>query len=176
MGAFAGRADGGGERPGHAQSASGSYDVMSADGRVHFTGQVAADGSTAMITAARSGFVPFTITASRRPDVDALPAALVGTFTGSGVGANGDRFQVWLSIDPGGNATLEADVIQTTSGGAKQFATLQVSPNGVITSPTSSGQIAALQATNGGLALQYHFVVSETGYQNTFQVSLTGSG
>jgi len=157
-------------------NANGSYDVMSTDGVVHFTGQVAANGQTAQITAARSGFVPFTITASRRPDVNALPAALVGTFTGSGTGANGDRFQVWLSIDPGGNTTLEADVIQSTSGGAKQFATLQVSPNGVLTSPTSSGQVATLQGTTGALTLTYNFVVAATGYQNTFQVPLTAGG
>ena len=80
------------------------------------------------------------------------------------------------AFGPVGNATLEADVIQSTSGGAKQFATLQVSPNGVVTSPTSSGQIATLQATNGALTLTYNFVVAANGYQNTFQVPLTAGG
>jgi uncharacterized repeat protein (TIGR01451 family) len=151
-------------------NAAASFDVTSSDGLVHFTGQVAADRQTARITAARTGFVAFTVTASRRADVNALPGALVGTFKGSGAANNGDRLQVRLSIDPGGNATLEAEVLGTTA--ARQFATLDVSPAGVLISPDGNRQVGVLQGANGALTLTYNYVLTQTGYQNTFPVPL----
>ena len=144
----------------------GSFDVFSADNLVHFTGQVAADRQSAKITAARQGFVTFSVTAPRATDVDALPNTLVGTFNGSGVAANGDRLQVRLSIDPGGNSTFEGEVVQPNSTtGLLQFNHFSV---------TSDGRLDAgiLQVQNNKLVLTYNYQDQARSYQNTFQVPL----
>jgi uncharacterized repeat protein (TIGR01451 family) len=146
----------------------GSFSATSVDGLVQFSGQISADHQTATIAANRPGVLNFSLTALRRVDVNALPAGLTGTFKGAGAAANGDQFQVRLSIDPGGNATVQAQVI----GLGLQFATLQVMPNGVLISPDGNRQVGTLQAGNNGLILTYNYVVASVGYQNTFQVAL----
>jgi hypothetical protein len=150
----------------------GSFDVFSPDQQVvHFTGQIAADGKSATITAARAGFGMFSVTAPRVPDVGPLPNTLVGTFNGAGVAANGDQLQVRLSIDSGGNSTFEGDAIRANSNGALgQFGHFYVTSDGRLTDPGTNGEAGILQVQNGMLVLTYNYGAGS--YHNRFQVPL----
>jgi hypothetical protein len=151
----------------------GSFDAFSSDQLAHFTGQVAADRQSATITADRTGVVSFTVTASRALDVGPLPNTLVGTFSGFGVAANGDRLHVLFSIDPGGNSSFEGDVVRSGSIGALfQFGNFYVTSDGQLNDPgTPPHQVGTLQVQNNNLVLNYSFV-TQSGYQNNFRVSL----
>ncbi len=115
----------------------------------------------------------YTITAPRLPDVNPLPNPLIGTFTGFAQAANGDRIRVRMTNDPVGNATFHAEVIRTGAGGIRnQFATFFVTADGRVLNPavTPPIEVGALQVAGNNLTLTYNF--QQTGYQNTFQVTL----
>ncbi len=158
-------------------NADGTFSVLSADRLVRITGKVAADGQSATITAQRIGSAPFSVTAPRAPDLSQppLPSNLVGTWNGFGQAANGDRLQIRLSIDPGGNSTLVADLVQAgTAGGRSQFANFLVTPDGRLTNPDGNREVGLLQVQGNQLVLTYNFqATTPTPYQNTFQVPLT---
>jgi hypothetical protein len=162
--------------------ADGSFDVFSSDQLVHFTGQIAADRQSAAITAARSGFVPFTVTAPRLQDVDPtpLPNYLVGTFNGTGAANDGSSLTVRMSIDPGGNATFEDEAVPVNTVTRRlQFAhfyvTLAPDGRGRVLDPNGNQpiQVGTLQVQNNVLVLTYNFSQGGSSpYQNQFQVQL----
>jgi hypothetical protein len=151
-----------------ALKADGSFEVTSADGVVRFTGQIAADRQSAAITATRPDFLSFTVTAPRLPDVGLLPSTLVGTFHGSATAANSDRLDLEMSIDPGGNCTSRAAMIQAGfSLLRQQFGTLYVTADGRLTDPDGNREVGLLQVSGNSLMLTYTFL--QSGYENTFQ-------
>jgi uncharacterized repeat protein (TIGR01451 family) len=152
----------------------GSFAAASTDSLVQFTGQISADKQSAMITAQRTGFVSFSVTAPRAPDVGPLPDNLVGTWNGFGQAANGDRLQVAISIDPGGNSTFQATMVPAGAGITRlQFAHFYITPDGRITDPNTNQQVGTLQVQGNQVVLNYNFQSSNpTPYQNNFQVQL----
>jgi uncharacterized repeat protein (TIGR01451 family) len=155
-------------------NADGSFNVFSADQQVQFTGQVAANGQSATIEVNRHGILTFGVTAPRAPDVNPLPADLVGTWNGFGVAANGDRMQVRISTDPGGNATFHGEVVREGSSSPRhQFAHFYITPNGQVIDPAGNQQVGTLQLQGNQVVLSYFFQHSQPPpYQNTFQVTL----
>jgi uncharacterized repeat protein (TIGR01451 family) len=154
-----------------ALNGDGSFDVITASGQARFTGRIDPAGGTATLTVQRIGFVPYTAALPRSADVNPLPDALVGTFTGFATNAVGDGLRVRLGIDPGGNATFEADLIQFFPTRTRcRSGSYQVNPNGqLIFGTRTDGQV---QAAGNPLRLTYNYVDSD-GYQSVFQVPLT---
>jgi uncharacterized repeat protein (TIGR01451 family) len=151
----------------------GSFDVVSPDGRVHFTGQVAQNGQSAQITAERANVGSFTVTAPRAPDVGPLPDLLTGTWNGVGQASNGDRLEVHLSIDPQGNSTFYGAVTQAGGTIRRQFANFYITPDGRITDPNGNRQVGTLQQQGNQLVLTYSFQhAGPPAYQRDFQVVL----
>jgi uncharacterized repeat protein (TIGR01451 family) len=152
----------------------GSFDLFSSDAVVHFTGKIAANHLSATITAMRVNGPSFTVTAPRAPDVGPLPNNLVGTFNGFATGPGGERFQVRLSIDPGGNSTFEGEVVQLSLSPIRfQFAHFYVTADGILTNPANNAQLGVLQVQNNALVLTYNFQhAGPPPYQNTFHVQL----
>jgi uncharacterized repeat protein (TIGR01451 family) len=154
----------------------GTFDVFSADQLVHFTGQIAADRQSAKVTAARNGFVPFTVTAPRALDVvpSPLPNPFIGTFNGTATANDGAQIQVLISIDPGGNSTFQASVIPPGSTSVRsQFAHFYVTPSGQLIDPNGNRQVGTLQVQNNTLVVNYDFQSAiPPAYENNFSVPL----
>lgn len=156
--------------------ADGSLDVTSTDGLVHFTGQIAPDRHTAQVTAVRTGSPAFTVPLAKRPDLHPLPAALVGTFSGQGQTATGDRVQVRLSVDPGGNATLAAEVTLAGGASARDLVTLAVGTDGSLIASDGSRTVGTLQVVSNLLVITYTVQAApapgRAGFQANFQLPL----
>ena len=98
-----------------------------------------------------------------------LPAALVGTFAGSGTNTRGDRLSVLLTVDPGGNSTFQADLIQLFPTLVRhRSGSYQVSTNGALSFNGRTDGV--LQPGGNTLVLVYNYLT--TGYQSTFQIPL----
>jgi hypothetical protein len=152
----------------------GSFEQNSSDQAIHFTGQIAPDHQTVAITAQglRSGAITVSVPGiQKKAAFNPLPDALVGTFNGSATAVNGDRIQdVLLSIDPGGNATLEAPVI---SKNFTLFGYFHIAPDGRVLDSSGNGEAGRLQASGSALVLTITFqTTGSPAYTNTFVVPL----
>jgi uncharacterized repeat protein (TIGR01451 family) len=152
-------------------NADGSFVVVTSNGQARFTGQIGPNGQSATVTVQRNGPASYSVLMPRTPDFNPLPDTLVGTFSGFATNAAGDRLRVLLTIDPGGNATFEGDVIQLFPTNLRfRSGAYQVYPDGRI---GFGGQIdGVLRPAGNSLLLVYNYT-GENGYQSVFQVPLS---
>jgi uncharacterized repeat protein (TIGR01451 family) len=150
---------------------NGTFDVTLPGGQVRFTGQIDAAAHTATVNVQRTGFPAYTVSLPQTPDFNVVSNSLVGTYSGLAVNAAGDAIRPHLTIDAGGNATFEADVIQLFPTRTRCHAgAYQVTANGQL---TFGGRVdGQLQANGNTLILTYAYVDPD-GYQSNFQIPLT---
>jgi hypothetical protein len=149
----------------------GGFDVTAPGGQVRFTGRTDPVGRIATVTVQRTGFAAYTVSLPQTPDFNAAAGTLAGTYSGLAVNAAGDAIRPRLTVDAGGNATFEADVIQLFPTRTRCHAgAYQVTANGQL---TFAGRVdGQLQANGNTLVLMYAYVDPD-GYQSTFQIPLT---
>jgi uncharacterized repeat protein (TIGR01451 family) len=149
----------------------GGFDVTAPGGQVRFTGRIDPVGRTATLTVQRTGFAAYIVSLPQTPDFNAAAGTLAGTYSGLAVNAASDAIRPHLTIDAGGNATFEADVIQLFPTRTRCHAgAYQVTANGQL---TFGGRVdGQLQASGNTLVLTYAYVDPD-GYQSTFQIPLT---
>jgi hypothetical protein len=145
----------------------GSFDLLSREGSVRVTGQIAGDRQSVQATVTPPGLAPFSVTGREWPDFNPLSRRWAGTFTGAAPTANGQVIHVELSIDPSGNATC-----QTRVGSLQQSSICCVTPDGRVLLPGGSPDfpIGSLTEVNGTKILRYRFWHPD--YPDLFQVPL----
>jgi uncharacterized repeat protein (TIGR01451 family) len=147
----------------------GSFDVTDTSGRIRFFGQVSPSSGQAGVTIQRFGPPSYSVILPKAPDVNPLPATFVGTFAGTGTNTRGDRLSVQMTVDPGGNSTFQADLIQLFPTLIRhRSGSYQVSPNGALSFGGRTDGV--LQPAGNSLVLVYNYIT--TGYQSTFQIPL----
>jgi hypothetical protein len=132
----------------------GSFDLLSREGSIRMTGQIAGDHQSVRATVTPPGLAPFSVTGGEWPDFNPLSRRWAGTFTGSAPAGNGQQIHMDLSIDPSGNATCQARV-----GSLQQSSTFCVTPDGRILLPGSAPDfpVGWLGELNGTIILAYRF-------------------
>lgn len=147
----------------------GSFDVIDPSGRQQFTGRINPDNRSATVSVRWPGLLSYAIDLPRAPDFSSLPPYFVGTFSGTATAPWGDRLVVLLSIDPGGNSTFQADLVQFFPLSVRhRSGSYQVTAEGLV---GANGRAdGSLQVAGNSLLLTYNF--AQTGYQYTFQVPL----
>jgi uncharacterized repeat protein (TIGR01451 family) len=148
----------------------GSFAAISGSGRVRFTGRIDPNSRTATVNVGRSGLADYTVVLPRASNLNPVPDALVGTYSGFAINPQGDQFRVMMTIDPFGNSTFQADLIQRIpflirhrTGG------YEVTPDGRLT--VGARTDGTLQVVGNSLVLNYNYAAA--GYQSAFQVPLT---
>lgn len=153
----------------------GSFDVTDPSGRVRFIGRVDPNAQTATATVQRAIGPAYSVLLPRAPEFSQVPAEFVGTFVGFATNPQGDRLTVLLTIDPGGNSTFQADLIQLFPTLIRhRSGSYQITPNGLVGfGGRTDGQLqAAGTGAEGrqGLVLIYNYIAA--GYQSLFQIPL----
>jgi uncharacterized repeat protein (TIGR01451 family) len=149
--------------------ADGSFDVFSASGRIRFSGRIDPASGAATLNVQGDGITPYAVRMPKTPDFSQLPETLVGTFVGFATNRQGDRIRVLMTIDPGGNATFEADLVQLFPSFLRDRAgAYQVTPDGQV---GFGGDLDGILLRAGtSLVLVYEYTAQE--YQSIFQIPL----
>jgi hypothetical protein len=147
----------------------GTFVVPTSNGQARFTGKIDPTSQTATVTVERVNRLPFTVVLPRAADFNPLPGAFVGTFIGFATNPVGDQLRVLMTIDPAGNSTFEADLIQRSLTLRFSMDAYQVTVGGQLIGLRRNTD-GLLQAVNNSLVLSYNWVDSD--YQSVFQVPL----